>query len=240
MKTSYSLFNFLFLLGGFIACGDGEVTTEKEIVSPFQEVIYELSWESPEWNKKDNVAIVKGNRGGSENQMSVVSKWNRDSLYFFFKVEDTCLRAYQVEKDHPKLFLDDMVEVLIDTKNNKDSCWAVDDIVYHINLLKVKKDDRGTLECETNPLWDGKAGISAHILGTVNDTLDADMGYIITLSLPWSELELKGEPGLIMGVNFANGDNDGIGRQLFDWVGAWPMRSPYIFGDLKLTKEKIY
>ena len=173
-------------------------------------------------------------RAGSENQLYVFSKWSNDSLYFYFKVEDTDLRAYQTENDHPELFLDDMVEILIDTGNHKDSCWSEDDIVYHVNLLGVKKDDRGSKECITNPEWNGNARISLQLFGTLNDTTDIDTGYLITLAFPWDELRRKPERGLKMGINFANGDNDGKGRQIFDWVGAWPMRSTYAFGELIL------
>jgi hypothetical protein len=32
----------------------------------------------------------------------------------------------------------------------------------------------------------------------------------------------------------STGDNDGIDRHLFDWSGAWPMRSPYAYGHIIL------
>ncbi len=193
------------------------------------------SWQLPIWNGPETV-VIEGKNEESENRMTVFSRWDNDSLYFFFKVEDTCLRAYQTETDHPELYLDDMVEILIDTHNNKDSCWAEDDIVYHVNILGVKKDDRGTPECITDPTWDGNARISVQLFGTLNDTTDKDTGYLVTLALPWSELNQTPQAILTMGINFANGDNDGKGRQLFDWVGAWPMRSPYAFGNLILKK----
>jgi hypothetical protein len=126
---------------------------------------------------------------------------------------------------------------LIDTRNDKDSCWAEDNIVYHVNILGVKKDDRGTKECITDPTWDGNARISVQLYGTLNDTTDTDKGFLVALVFPWAELKQAPCPGLIMGANFANGNNDGKGRQLFDWVGAWPMRSPYAFGNLILIKE---
>src|SRR5690606_20733987 len=136
-------------------------------------------------------------------------------LYLYFKVFDSDLRAYQIDQDHSKLFLDDMVEVLLDPHNDKDSCWGEDDIIYHINLFGVKKDDRGSQECQTDPKWNGKGVISIELRGTLNDTLDTDDGYLLSLSLPWQEIGLIPKDGLLVGVNFANGDNDGKGRQLF-------------------------
>lgn len=209
---------------------------EKEIYSTYIREIVQPYWKSSGWDTTEKI-VVEDAIGGSENSMHVFSLWNNDSLYFFFKVYDTCLRAYQSIKDHQNLYLDDMVEVLIDTQNSKDSCWSENDIIYHVNLLGVKKDDRGTSKCITDPNWDGNARISVYLFGTLNDTTDIDSGYIITLAIPWSEIDQIPKPGLTMGINFANGDNDGRGRQLFDWVGAWPFRSPYAFGNL-ILKEK--
>lgn len=178
---------------------------------------------------------MDGKKVKSENILAVSSFWDKDSLYCFFNVQDKDLRTYQSEQDHPELYLDDMVEVLIDTKNDRESCWNENDIVYHVNILGVIKDDRGTPSCETNPEWNGNAAISVKILGTLNDTTDVDSGYVVKLSISWGELSLLPNKGMEIGINFANGDNDGKGRQLFDWVGAWPMRSPYAFGQLILT-----
>jgi hypothetical protein len=240
MKLNFQhiIFFFVLLLLASVSCRNRISTVEKEIVSFFSEANVQPSWQSTIWNKPETI-VIDGKKEGSENRMAVYSSWNKDSLYFFFKVEDTCLRAYQTEQDHPELYLDDMVEVLIDTRNDKDSCWAADDIVYHINLLGVKKDDRGTPECDTDPTWDGNARIFVQLFGTLNDTIDTDTGYLVTLVFPWPELKQVPHSGLIMGINFANGDNDGKGRQLFDWVCAWPMRSPYAFGNLILKKEEV-
>jgi hypothetical protein len=236
MQKKHFLFAISILLITQIGCQKKQSTVNKEINSVFFNKITQPAWNSSDWNKKGNV-VLNGEEEQSENKLWAFSRWNNDSLWFFFKVEDQCLRAYQTEKDHSKLFLDDMVEILIDTKNDKDSCWAEDDIVYHINLLKNKKDDRGTKECITNPAWNGVAHISVQLYGTLNDTTDLDTGYIVSLVFPWKELEQSPKPGLMMGINFANGDNDGKGRQLFDWAGAWPMRSPYAFGNLILVKK---
>ncbi len=209
--------------------------SDKKIFSTYIGEIIQPYWLSAKW-KKENCIFIDGEKAGSENKMFVLSQWNNDSLYFFFKVTDNDLRGYQTKQDHSLLYLDDMVEVLFDTRNDKDSCWAEDDIVYHVNLLGVKKDDRGSVGCVTNPAWNGNAGIKIQINGTLNDTVDIDLGYMVTLSFPWSELGHKPYTGLTIGIDFANGDNDGKGRQLFDWVDARPMRYSYAYGNLVLKK----
>jgi len=226
----------IILLSVAGSCSQKFYKPVKRIYSDFSTEIDQPDWQSHVWNDPDCIT-VEGEKAKCENSFSLLSRWNIDSLCFFFKVRDTDLRAYQTEKDHPKLFLDDMVEILIDTRNDKDSCWAEDDIVYHINILGIKKDDRGTKQCITNPGWDGNASKSLQLLGTLNDTTDIDRGYLLTLKFSWEEIDRKPKSGLVMGIDFANGDNDGKGRRLFDWVGAWPMRSPYAFGQLILTDK---
>lgn len=179
-------------------------------------------------------SIFFDNPQESDNKVIVKTLWNSDSLLFLFTVKDLDLRAYQQEKDHLQLYLDDMIEILIDTHNDKDSCWSVDDIVYHINLLGQKKDDCGTINCTSDSKWDGNARYIIYLQGTLNDTVDTDIGFDMKFSISWNELGLQPVNGLSIGVNFANGDNDGKGRQLFDWSGANPMRSPYAFGTIIL------
>lgn len=170
----------------------------------------------------------------SDNQMIVRSYWDSDSLYFRFEVRDTDLRAFQTEQDHPQLFLDDMIEILIDADNDKGPHWKEDDIVYHVNILGVKKDDRGTTLYTSDATWNGRARYRIELYGNINDTSACDEGYTIELVIPWSEIGRSPTVGTALGVNFANGDNDGCGRQLYDWCNAVPMRSPNVFGTLVL------
>lgn len=186
------------------------------------------TWDMPGITMSDHI-------NGSDNKVIIQSQWTYDSLYLFFSVEDADLRAYQTEIDHKKLFLDDMVEVLIDPRYDKGMCWTDDDIVYHVNLLGVKKDDRGTTECASDWRWDGTATFRIALMGTLNDTTDIDRGYTVEMAIPWAELGMEPDSGRKLAIDFANGDNDGTGRQLFDWVGAWPLRSPHSYGDLILS-----
>lgn len=194
------------------------------------------SWQN-DWSQADSIRMEDAKV--SDNKVVIKSLWDNDSLYFRFQVADKDLRAIQTEKDHPKLYLDDMVEILIDANNDKSSCWSTDDIIYHINILGTKKDDRGTADCQSDPTWDGVARYAVKLNGTLDDTTDIDTGYIVEMAIPWTELGLRPKPGLAIGINFANGDNDGNGRQLFNWSGAFPMRSPHAFGTLILTGTKL-
>ncbi len=186
-----------------------------------------------EWRYARSISFHDEFKRKSDNHVEVWSMWDEDYLYFAFDIKDSDLRATQTELDHPQLYLDDMVEFLLDPLIDRDSCWAEDDIIYHINILGQKKDDRGSRECITNPMWNGHAIYAITIDGSVNDSTDIDNGYIVEVSIAWDEVGVTPVAGLVIGVNLANGDN---GR-LFDWVGASPFRSPYAFGSLILAEN---
>lgn len=214
------------------------VGLQKEIYSGYTKnnIIIDGLENETDWLTADSISF-EGTECKSKNVVIVKTLWDERFLYFLFKVSDKNLQAYQTEQDHPELFLDDMIEFLIDTNNDKDSCWNENKIVYHINLLGVKKDDRGTVDCLSDPTWDGNAVYSVKLFGTLNNSEDIDTGYNVEIAVPWSELGITPEKKMILGVNFANGDNDNNGRQLFDWLGVFPLRSPHLFGTLMLIEE---
>ncbi len=229
------LFTLICLTFLFVSMTD---KNPQQLISVYKATGVKVDGMLNEWDEMDSI-ILDGARAGSENRVKIRSCWDMEMLYLSFDVKDHDLRAYQDSTDHPKLFLDDMVEFLIDTNNDKDSCWGPDDLVYHINLAGAKKDDRGLVDCKTDPSWNGEAIFKVKTDGTVNDTLDVDRGYTVEIGIPWNEIGKSPKSGLILGINFANGDNDGKGRQLFDWTGAWPLRSPYAFGNLVLNKNSM-
>jgi len=185
------------------------------------------------------------NQGGkerplSDNEISCRSAWEEGFLYLAFEVKDTKLNAVRTERDHKELYLDDMVEFLFDPMQQRANQWLPDDIVYHINILGTVKDDRGVTSGDRKDkdiAWNGVAKYALRLKGTLNDDNDVDEGYILEVAVPWEELGITPIETLTLGFNFANGDNDGKGRQLFDWKGAWPMRSPIQFGVIKLVKD---
>lgn len=205
-------------------------TTDRKVI--FSNRLTESSY--PCWSDTEPIAVVKDTCGGSDNEMTVKSLWSEDSLYFFFEVKDKNLQCHQVANDHKKLFLDDMVEFLLDPRNDRGEMWIEDDIIYHINILGYKKDDRGTSEGISDPSWNGKERYTVFIYGTINDSSDSDDGYSVEVALPWTDLGVVPHAGLVMGVDFVCGDNDLKGRQLFDIAGASPFRHPIQFRDFTL------
>ena len=125
------------------------------IYSHYSDAPVQIDGNLSDWYNGDCL-ILTGEWENSENQVFIRSCWDENELYLSYDVRDSDVRAYQAAQDHPELFLDDMVEVLFDPWNLKDSCWSQDKIVYHVNALGSKKDDRGKRNCSTDPYWNGR------------------------------------------------------------------------------------
>ncbi len=180
--------------------------------------------------------LVKMSSSSSDNEASVGLAWSDDGLYVLFEVLDSNIRAFQTEKDHRELFLDDVVEVLLDSGCDRGREWVEDDLIYHVNALGVKKDDRGTPEGKSDPSYDLDFTHRVTLQGTLNDESDVDRGYIVEIFMPWTELGTEPRKGLRIGAEFACGDNDGKGKCQFDWLGIYPFRQPHLFGILTLSE----
>ena len=241
---NFSFFILLFLASGLCSSHSLQSWQSHQLLSYFTNQKINIDGDLAEWEGLDNQIMIQDqhpNQGGkhrmlSDNKVTIYSLWDPEYLYLAFYVLDQDLRAVQTEKDHRQLYMDDMVEFLIDPNNDRTDQWLGDDIVYHINAAGAKKDDRGTAEGISNADWDGIAIYAIHLMGSLNDTTDLDNGYSVEIAIPWSELDITPGDNTAIGFNAANGDCDGKGSQLFDWVGAWPFRSPHRFGSLVLVR----
>ncbi len=185
-----------------------------------------------EWISQDSIYVFDDSLR-METAISIRSQWDSTYLYLLFDVRDTNLLSVQAERDHPLLAKDDIIEFLLDTKDDHGECWNSDDIIYHINLAGQTKDDRGNDSCKSDARWNGEAKIAVTTYGTVNQPDDIDTGYVVEVAVPWKEIEQTPKPGLVLGANFG-GQSDGY---FYDWVDAWPFRQPFKFGKIILTKS---
>lgn len=236
----------LFILIYISSCQDNRKRKEsgsyKELICLNTEdpIIIDGQFNEKAWEYANSITLKDDSFSSKDprrsmNNVLVRTLWDPENLYISFKVQDRNLQATDTVQDGHQLSQDDIVEFLIDTHDDKDSCWGPDDIIYHINLLGFKKDDRGTIDCKSNSKWNGNAKIAVRLFGSLNDPKDIDTGYNVEVAISWKELDIKPLPGTKLGIDFGNGDS-GI---FFDWVGAWPFRSPYAFGDLILKNKTI-
>lgn len=193
--------------------------------------------ESFDWDGIPTSQLENAER--SDNLIIVRSAWNNDSLYFRFDVSDTKLWAVVRENDSRDLWKDDIVEFLIDSRNDHSPGWKTDDFIYHYNVLGYTKDDRGVSDGTSDASWNSSGRYIVTTYGTVCDNSDKDEGYRVLIAIPWSEIIQKPEAGLSIGFNFGCNDNDGVPldvKPLINWTNAEPSRSPEQFGVLKLTE----
>jgi hypothetical protein len=214
---------------------DKEHVNPKQFVCNYTNNSIVIDGDLHEWRNTRSI-ILKDYSSGSDNVVEIKSLWDYENLYLAYIVKDKDLQARQTIVDHQELYLDDMIECLFDPFNEKDSCWNENNIIYHINLLGQKKDDRGTLTCVSDCSWNGNALYAVKLDGTINNSEDDDKGYVVEISITWNELGIIPHAGLKMGVNFACGDRNGVDNYFFDWVGANPFRSPFTFGEILLVK----
>ncbi len=151
---------------------------------------------------EDNTAVIK-------------AKHDDNYLYLVFDVTDTNLQASgQDEVSH--IYLDDSVEIFLDTQHDNGGVMQADDYHFIINLNGAVIDEVGTgggkdLSYASSIM----TGIT--LLGSNGDESDTDTGYVIEVAIPWSDI--GGKPsndavGLNVGIN--DRDNGFDGRQYFD------------------------
>lgn len=167
-------------------------------------------------------------------------QWDQKNLYFAFKVTNGNLQASKSNRDEKGLHLDDGVEILIDTKNDKTVDWQKDDLAYHINILNAIMDDRGLdVKGEYDNSWNGKAKSKVTVNGTINNPNDRDSGYWVEFAIDWKELGQKPRPNLaIMGINVCVNDQDDLHQEYryYDFMRLSIFHAPAGFADLVLAE----
>ena len=135
-------------------------------------------------------------RGSADNTANVKTAWDDNYLYFAFEVEDTNLQAVETVRDGA-LYLDDIVEVYIDTLNNDGSLMQTDDYHFIVNLNNAVGDQKRT-GTGTDTGWDCSIVSAVTMVGTLRDATDIDTGYFVELAIPWSDIggiPLEGSQG---------------------------------------------
>ncbi|HUU28753.1 MAG TPA: sugar-binding protein [archaeon] len=187
-----------------------------------------------EWSTADTLRLDDSTAVADPDQVTIYTLWDENYLYVAYEVKDRYLVCHQTERDHRDLYKDDMIEVLLDPRQDAGEKWLEDDIVYHINVLGQVKDDRGTPEGKSDAGWQSEAHFATRCNGTLNDSTDTDRGFSVELAIPWSEIGKTPAPGVTLGIDFAAGDAEGADEHLWDWCGAHPFRQPSAYGALVL------
>ena len=188
-----------------------------------------LDGDPRKWRGAESVTFEGRPLGGKPRRATVYALWDAQDLYLLFDVYSSELQASVREHDGDKLWFDDGVEFLIDPGHHRTKEYLPDDFAYHINILNVVFDDRGTPSGKPDPKWNGTARHTVKILD--------DHHYLIEVAVPWREIGREPEEGAAMGIDLCvNGKDPVTGEyDYFDWCGLSVFHDPSGFGDLKLA-----
>ena len=190
-------------------------------------------WEGVNWD-----FFLPSQRGWNDTCHYAV-QWDAKKLYFAFKVPNQNLQASKRKRDEEGLHLDDGIEILFDTKNDKAMEWKNDDLAYHVNVLNAIMDDRGLNAAgEYDNSWNGKAKTTVKVHGTVNNAADHDAGYWVEFAIDWKELGRTPSKDLTLGVNVCVNDLDDLHQEYryYDYMGLSVFHHPAGFANLILTE----
>lgn len=192
-----------------------------------------LDGDLAKWKGAESVSFEGRPLGGKPRRATVYVLWDREYLYIAFDVYSSKLQAAWRERDGETLCEDDGVEFLIDPRRDRTKEWLPDDIAYHINILNVVFDDRGTLSGLPDPKWDGAA---RHVVKILDD-----YHYVVEAAVPWSEIGIVPKKGKTrIGIDFCvNGKDPATGKyDYFDWCGLKVFHDPSGFGELILAGRR--
>lgn len=192
-----------------------------------------LDGDLAKWQGAESVAFEGLPLAGHPRRATVYALWDRDYLYLGFDVFSSKLMAAVREHDGDLLCEDDGVEFLIDANHDRSKEWLADDFAYHINVLNVVYDDRGTPAGKPDPAWTGAA---RHVVRIVDD-----YHYVVEAAVPWTEIGVKPQAGkTVLGADFAvNGKDPATGKyDYFDWCQLKVFHDASGFGDLVLAGRR--
>ena len=177
----------------------------------------------------DHISFAGRTLGNCARTATVYTLWNQEFLFIAFDVHSSKLQASVREHDGDRLWWDDGVEFLIDADRHCGKEFLPDDFCYHVNILNVVCDDRGTPEGNPDYSWHGAAEHTVRILD--------DYHYVTEVAVPWSEIGLVPKEDLTsIGIDFCvNGKDPETGKyDYFDWCNLPVFHEPAGYGELVL------
>ncbi len=175
----------------------------------------------------------------SRNKATVFFCWNHENLYLAFKVKDHHLLGQWIGLDtNVYIYLNDAVEVYIDSKNDSKNRMDINDYQFIVDVHNQQAVFRGTLNMIRQDYFSVPKESGQNILiqsavaveGRLNGRYDSSGQYVVEIRIPF--LAIGTEPGEGDTLRFGIGveDSDFIYSDLthpkdvyynwaFDWTG---------------------
>jgi len=192
----------------------------------------------------------------SRNLVSVWLCWNHDNLNVAFTVKDKHLFA-EIDKgnDNPYIYLNDGVEIYIDSYFDSEGLMDVNDYQFMVDVLNNSIVFRGDYHKMDDPEYRVPKDMgqnvlfysAVNILGHFNDSLRNDTGYIVELVIPFAGIGLNPTTGTTIKLDLCINDNDRFLSEYikvqgeipftwhFNWVGYNDFGFPEAWRNAKLT-----
>jgi AraC-like DNA-binding protein len=145
--------------------------------------------------------------------------WDINYLYFAFVVNDRHLFAEKVskEKENPEIYLNDGIEIYIDTKNDSKNKMDINDYQFIIDILNQTIVFKGNRE---QFLEKSKFAVpkdygqnilfqsAVQLKGNINDSLSKSIGYVIETKIPFSAIGINPIKEKKFKIDICNNDVD--------------------------------
>lgn len=212
------------------SASSSSIRTDEKVIQAWQiSCDLHLDGDLTKYDFADRVSFAGRMLAGCARNSTVYTVWNPQYLFLAFDVRSSKLQASVREHDGDRLWWDDGVEFLIDAYRHRGKEFLPDDFCYHINILNVVCDDRGTPEGTPDFSWHGTAEHSVKILD--------DYHYVTEVAVPWSEIGLAPkENHTSIAIDFCvNGKDPETGNyDYFDWCNLPVFHVPAGYGELVL------
>jgi len=162
---------------------------------------------------------------------SVKVLWSTDSIYFLYQVTDDSLYNGNTGDN---MSLNDVAKIYLDVKNQKTSSFV--DVTQQ--FFEIYWDGANSVRGRSGPDW-------ATALPPINhvNVITNHVGYVSEIAMGWDQLGLSPAVGDTIGIDFAIGDNDGLGDGKQQDILSWHDQTglvwgyPYVYGSATLEAD---
>lgn len=153
----------------------------------------------------------------SRNSVRALLCWNLTGLYFAFEVQDRHLMA-EINKghDHPEIYLNDGIEIYIDSKFDSKTKMDINDYQFMIDILSNTTIFKGARRLQDSIKYSVPKDYGLNIMievkattsGSISLPLSPDTGYIVEVRIPFEAIGIVPETGKKFRIDLCNNDND--------------------------------
>ncbi|MBX7045007.1 MAG: helix-turn-helix domain-containing protein [Ignavibacteria bacterium] len=212
-------------------------------------------WDASGFNEFSNT----NQKGSLQNKVKFQFAWDEQNFYGIFIVFDKQIIKIVKGMDNPDLFLNDAMELYLDTKNDDEkNRMDLNDYQFIFDALgdfTIFKGDKNQIKDTADfkvPKDFGTANILMNVktsfIGSVNNNTDKDSLYIIEFSIPFSSIGVSPVEGYKMKMGVCLDDRDSrklsdttntngvVGEMSFmDWNGKTDFGYPADWKPVQLT-----